>query len=107
MKLNDLKTGMIVETRDGWRALVLIGCDFNDSRFNNCLVGKELDDYMPLSEYTKDMTYNSLCFDARDFDIMFVYQPHHPYNVMRVLEDVDTDRDIADCIYNRKWEERI
>lgn len=106
MKLSDLKTGMVVKTREGWRALVLIGCDFEDSRVNNCLVGEELDDYMPLSEYNKDMTYNSLASDAKDYDIMFVYQPHHSYNVMRVLKDVDTNEDIADCIYNREWEER-
>lgn len=106
MKLSDLKTGMVVKLRDGWTALVLIGCDFEDSSVNNCLIGEEFDDYMPLSDYKEDMTCNGLWSDAKDFDIMFVYQPHHPYNVMRVLENVDTDRDIADCIYNREWEER-
>lgn len=103
MKLNDLKTGMVVETRDGWRALVLIGCNFC---YNNCLIGEELDDYMPLSDYNEDMTCQGLEDGVEDCDIMFVYQPHHSYNVMRVLRNVDTDRDIADCIYNRKWEER-
>lgn len=109
MKLNDLKTGMVIETREGWRALVLIGCDFDfgNSLLNNCLIGEEINDYMPLSNYNEDMTCNSFGDDTAEvFDIMFVYQPHHPYNVMSVLGNVDTNEDIADCIYNRKWEER-
>lgn len=105
MKLSDLKTGMVIETREGWRALVLIGGNFEGLDLNNCLIGEELDDYMSLSEYNEDMTYNSPWNDAKDFDIMFVYQPHHPYNVMRVLKNVDTYRNIAECIYKREWEE--
>ena len=111
MKLSDLKTGMVVKLRNGWVGLVLIGCDFPlaGKSLNNCLIGRELDDYSFLSDYNEDMLCNDECFNDdfnKDFDIMFVYQPAHPFDVMRVFKEIETNTDIADCIYNREWEER-
>ena len=103
MKKHQLKTGMVVQLRDGWRGLVLRDCSFyfpftNGSEY---LVGaEENNNYMPLSDYHDDLT----CED-HDYDIMFVYQPHSPYDVMNVLTNTDSDSDIADCIFNRYWEE--
>lgn len=102
MKKYNLKTGMVVQLRDGWRGLVLKDCGFYYpfTTCNDCLIGADSNDYMPLSDYDSDLT----CFD-HDYDIMFVFQPHSPYDVMDVLTNTDRGSDISDCIFNRQWEE--
>lgn len=59
----DLKTGMIVETRDGYKAMVLLGTNNGD------IISGEV--WFPLECYNEDLTSNVL----KTRDIMKVYQP--------------------------------
>lgn len=103
MTTNELKTGMVVKLRDGWRGLVLRGCSFYFpfNNHSNYIIGAD-NDYIFLNNYNRDLT----SVISRDYDIMFVYQPHSPYDVMDVLTDIDRGTDIEDCIFNREWDER-
>jgi hypothetical protein len=102
MKKQQLKTGMIVQLRDGWRGLVLKGCSFYFPFTNssNYLIGTDNNDYMYLDTFDDDLTY-----EDHDYDIMFVFQPHSPYDLMDVLRNTDNDSDNSDCIFNRQYEE--
>ena len=102
MKKHELKTGMVIQLRDGWRGLVLKGCSFYFpfACDKDCLIGANSEDYMLLCNYDDDLNY----YD-HDYDIMFVFQPHSPYDVMNVLTDTDNGSEMSDCIFNRLWEE--
>ena len=98
MKRSDLKTGMVVKTRDGWYGVVLIGCDFrfHYGQQNDCILGLDnpASDWMSLTEYTDDLK----CIGGEGkFDIVRVYQP---YSACAVFQYNDDNCDsIGDCIY--------
>lgn len=83
MTLNDLKTGMIVKTRDGDSHIVMR--DFVDA--GDILAGISDNDnitnsYIKLSEYKQDMKNNLLT----DFDIMSVYTSYlHCMDIQKKL----------------------
>jgi hypothetical protein len=75
-KKSDLKTGMIVEMRDGSKFTVMLDTVAIDK---DVLIGVENDyDWERLSNYTDDLI-NTNCSHG-DCDIVKVYQPSHCYS---------------------------
>ena len=93
MKKSDLKTGMIVECRNGELYMVLLGtgCKYED---NNILWRKH-GFWMPLGNYSEDMlnipdedrldflkiSKEEQAEIAREFDIVKVYQASHSADI--------------------------
>lgn len=69
----DLKTGMLVTTRDGKVYLV----------WKERLLGRE--GYLDLKSYNEDLTFNNRAYPQ--FDIMFVYAEE--YNIVSVYDLMD------------------
>lgn len=66
MKKSDLKTGMVVETRNGEKYLVMLNPDCEDMELINFNGG-----YMPLYYYNNELIPAKLF--TRDFDVVKVY----------------------------------
>lgn len=76
----DLKTGMIVETREGVKYVVLRNaCTFGDLIVN----GKDLY-WNELSNYNDELIEHN---DYNELDIVKVYKPKHPYAIHTFEED--------------------
>lgn len=74
-KKSDLKTGMIVEMRDGSKFTVMLNTVVN----KDLLVSVEKDhDWESLNNFTDELI-NTNCFDNR-CDIVKVYKPSHCYS---------------------------
>ena len=82
MKLSDLKTGMIVETRDGETGLIV-----KDNCYGEDAVIFSNDSWTPLIGFNKDLSWSSVSFfpdsdSYSDFykslDIVKVFQPSLP-----------------------------
>ena len=103
MKKSDLKSGMVVKTRDGWYGVVLIGCDFvyDCGESNNCILGlnSPTTEWMSLNEFTDDLKNVG---GKNQFDIVRVYRPYIPCYVFQY--DNEDYSDIGDCIYNIDYE---
>lgn len=65
MKKSDLKTGMVVETRNGEKYLVMLGPDCEGRELINFGYG-----FMPLSRYANNLMIKT---GDEEFDIMKVY----------------------------------
>ena len=78
MKLSDLKTGMIVETRDGETGLIV-----KDNCYGEDAVIFSNDSWTPLKAFNKDLYWLIASFSnkndfARAVDIVKVFQPSLP-----------------------------
>ena len=78
MKLSDLKTGMIVETRDGETGLIV-----KDNCYGEDAVIFSNDSWTPLIGFNKDLSWSSVSFfpDSdfyKSLDIVKVFQPSLP-----------------------------
>ena len=111
MKKSDLKTGMVVETRDGWRGVVLrdaVCPMYNPNGDKDFLMGLKNPsyDYCILSEYNDNLLlkeqYRYAVGDK--FDIMRVYEPNHIVDAFK-MHDYKDLTEVAKCIYNRYTEE--
>ena len=83
MNIKDLKTGMIVELRNGARYLVLknFGCQY--SHIGDCMVSiNHPYSWFRIKDYSDNLTYNF--DDSRDgrYDIVKVFRVKHPYNIV-------------------------
>lgn len=74
MNKEDLKTGDIVETREGNRYLVL---EMNNERFNKIAVRDY--GFIIIDEYEENLIDGSALF--KELDIMKVYRPNERFNV--------------------------
>lgn len=86
MELKDLKTGMVVETRDGTKYLIV--------NRDGKLYGIGMNGYMPLDggyPHKSDMTWP----DGSDLDIMKVFKPE-----LRKFSSMLSDE--RNCIWNRE-----
>ena len=83
MNKRELKTGMIVVTREGKEYMVIRNLRAKDMRETNVLVGVEHSGYCFFSSFNEDLTANK---GDRDFDIMEVFMIDYA----------------ADVIYNNK-----
>jgi hypothetical protein len=103
MTIDELKTGMTIQLRDGWKGLVLKDCDCEyDKTTKDVAVGTD-GDYVVLSDYNDDLTAK---YNLTELDIMFVYNPLFRSDVLNVLNDIDNGTETHDCTFNREWEER-
>ena len=102
MKLSELKTGMIVTTREGKEYVVYrdFACSMTDDaakHYKNTdgvfVHGSE--DWMPFSDYNKNMICTD---DFSSLDIMKVEMPSHPYG----FADLDFERDCRTLLWARK-----
>ena len=66
MKKSDLKTGMVVETRNGEKYLVMLNTDYKDMELINFKGG-----YLPLYYYNSELIFAEQPF--REFDIVKAY----------------------------------
>ena len=87
MKKSDLKTGMIVKTRDGGEYAVFIDtCKTIYTRkqykTQSFLINSRDRSWIPLDDYNEDML-NQEELDGY-FDIMEIYIPNHPYSFQDV-----------------------
>lgn len=93
MNIADLKTGMIVEVRNGDRYLLLKGFSCQCCQYDgigDCMVGIN----HPYSWFRiKDYDNNLVCIFKDDkYDIMKVFRVKHPYNIVahgRFMEEYD------------------
>jgi hypothetical protein len=71
MKKSDLRTGMMIETRNGKKALVMLGCDDGDN-----LVCVDMNDdsttYCPLRFYNENLKISAM--NCTEDDIVKVYR---------------------------------
>ena len=89
MKKSDLRTGMIVELRDGKEYVVFIDvCTtqyisdhyINENNYNSLIVNGDNCLWQSLKDYKED-----LCNDnSKSYDIMKIYVPEHPYAFMKI-----------------------
>lgn len=102
MKKSDLKTGMIVETRNGQEYVVFIDIckpqyilENYSKECSSVLVNSKNRMWLNFDNYNEDM-----CFDENDesFDIMKVYIPNHPYAFM----DIPHEDTLRKLIWNRE-----
>lgn len=70
MKKSDLKTGMVLETRNGEKYLVMLNPDCKDMELINFKGG-----YMPLYYYNNELIFTEKPAEkpAREFDVVKVY----------------------------------
>lgn len=72
MKKSDLKTGMVVETRNGEKYLVMYSPDFGKRVFISFDGG-----FLDLKDYLEDLTFRQpkyiRKFNSHDFDIVKIY----------------------------------
>lgn len=66
MKKSDLKTGMVVETRNGEKYLVMLNTDYKDMELINFKGG-----YLSLYSYNSELIFTEQPF--REFDIVKAY----------------------------------
>lgn len=95
MKLSDLKTGMIVQFRNGGKYLVV----------NNCFIANT--SHMFMYKYNEDMTCKNDC-NYRDGDIMKVWEVEELCNLNSMLLSNWTDEDrFGHMIWDRENEDRV
>ena len=84
MKKSDLKTGMIVETREGNEYIVFINTCKTESNpdINNVLVGQN-NKWLNLYNYNENMEHINGEFEGV-FDIVKVYIPYHPFTFTNI-----------------------
>lgn len=80
MKKSDLKTGYRVTLRNGNSYICLMGVD-TDYFSGDVLVDpkEKSHNWINLSEYNKKMNIKD---DFREYDIMMVEKPSHPYDIL-------------------------
>lgn len=66
MTKSELKTGMLVVCKGGWKAIVLKGSDKED----RLIGGEGFTDWMPLGQYKEDLT----CEECSIYNIIEVYE---------------------------------
>lgn len=98
MKKSDLKTGMMVVTRDNNEYMVMLNVEYDGTRKmvepSNVIVSK--DGWMPLSKYGDDLrTYSA--FD--NLDIVEVYAPLMTASLWR--KDLSDKKDWV-CVWKRE-----
>ena len=108
---NKLKTGMVVETRDGWRGIVLKDTDYKYSydKYDKegYIVGlsgrRDEYDYMPLSDYTHTLSLRPPRDTdwSRDLDIVKIYQPKFSTDFFEYCMNNDIDK-LGEVIYDRE-----
>ena len=78
MKKSDLKTGMVVETRDGFRELIVLNFNGMGENYtvNNGVFGN-------LDQMRRDLTSKV----NREYDIMKVYAPDNPVSSFNLDPD--------------------
>jgi hypothetical protein len=87
MKKSDLKSGMIVEWRDGRKAIVL-----KDTPFGDFFIGKR---HEPMDNYSEDLKHA-----FKDIDVMKVYKPNEPWQAKSFIKEDSISN--MELIYNRK-----
>ena len=102
MKKSDLKTGMIVETRNGQEYVVFLDIckpqyilkNYSE-KCRSVLVNSKDREWINFDNYNEDM-----CLDDNNdsFDIMKVYIPNHPYSFM----DTSHEKELRKLIWNRE-----
>lgn len=106
MKKSDLKTGMIVELRNGEECVAFIdACETqymkenysNHSKHSSVLVNSKEKTWLDLNSYNENMIYTSFCSREDIYDIMKVYVPSHQYAFM----DVSYDKEHRNLIWDR------
>lgn len=98
MKKSDLKTGMMVVTRDNDEYMVMLNVEFSatGSKPQNFLVAK--DGWMPLSKYSDDLKLGE-DEEMPELDIVAVYSPLMEASLWRKnLSDTDD----WECVWKRE-----
>lgn len=75
---DDLKTGMLVELRDGEKYMVFKDAPSLNTAGTDCLVNINRDDWFYLSNFT-DSIHLVNSNHSSDWDIVRVFQAKHPY----------------------------
>lgn len=100
MTLNDLKTGMVVRTRNnGWYLVMRNTSELGDCMLN--LITKQT--YMMLCQYNDDM----LCKSVKEYDIMVVYDLDDASDLFSVTSASPSNLEITVCtsssvVYDRE-----
>ena len=107
MKKSDLKTGMVVQMRNGCRGVVLrdaVCPKDNPDEEKDFIIGlKNPSDFEPFSDYNDDLLLKYRGVIGHRFDIVYVYEPDFITDVFKCAEGDLTE--IAKCVYNRYVEE--
>jgi len=90
MRKSDLRTGMLLEQRNGALAMVLLGTEHGD-------IASGEETWFPISQLNEDLTYKiTLNQSDRPYDIIRIYQPK---SVMQYLS-----RGLSTSDANLIWE---
>ena len=88
MNKSDLKTGMIVELRNGKELVVFIDTCIEKGKYDNTsfLVNVDKGDWIGLNKYTNSLLYirKNGYAEVADYDIVKVYKPAHVYSFMNI-----------------------
>lgn len=85
MTLSDLKTGMIVTLRNGIECVVFRDTESSMDRSDHVILNREKGVWERLNSYMYNLTNKH----NREFDIVKVERPPHPY----AFQDIDYGRD--------------
>ena len=109
MKKDELKSGAIVELRNGDKYILLLNTKPTPLGCNNLLISLDNGGYLDFdSEYKKDLTHINSCFtkNKEDYDIMKVCQKDYVGNNFR-LHKIVKDIYIRSRNYNYwTWERK-
>lgn len=90
MNIADLKTGMIVEVRNGDRYLLLKSFSCQYDHISDCMVNiSHPYSWLRIKDYDNNLVY---IFEDDEYDIMKVFRVKHPYNIVahgRFMEEYD------------------
>lgn len=99
MKKSDLKTGMIVKTRDDAEFIVYVDvvdiCN-TEYNFRSVIVNAKNYEWLPLEYYDENLIYKME--DRPYFDIIEIYAPSHPYGFM----DIEYKKDERKLLWKRE-----
>jgi len=97
MKKSDLKTGMMVVTRDGDEYMVMLGVSYAGLTSDSCDVIVSKDGWIPLCNYSDDLNLKE--DGMPEFNIVAVYLPLRAASLWR--KDIAKDRSWK-CVWKRE-----
>lgn len=97
MNKSDLKTGMMVVTRDGDKYMVMLNVEYATEFKESLNVIVSEDGWMPLWRFSKDLKLNAN--DTSELDIVAVYSPKMTASLWK--KNIKDD-DYWECIWKRE-----